>query len=87
MLRLTSGCRAEVAPRAFGRHDGDSGVPDRVQVQSVTESRLYKSFGRSGGGLAQAASADGRRLLQASIDARQPVVTPVYNGRNMPIPC
>ena len=84
MLRLQLSASAELALRTFGRHDGDSGVPDRAQVQSVTESRLYKSFGRTGGGLAKAASADGRRLLQASIDARQPVVTPTYNGQSLP---
>ncbi len=57
-----------------------------AQVQSVTESRLYKSFGRWDGGLAQAASAGSRRLLQNGIDARQPVVTPIYNGQFLPKP-
>ena len=30
---------------------------------------------------------DGRRLLQDGTDARQPVVTPIYNGQPHPKPC
>ena len=53
----------------------------------MTVSRLYKSFGRLGGGLGQAAGAGGRRLLQNGTDARRPVVTPIYNGGILHKPC
>ena len=57
-----------------------------VQVQAVTESRLYKSYGRLSGRRRQGLEVSGRRLLQSGTDAPETVVKPIQNGNRTIVP-